>query len=286
MRALRLLGLAIFVCGCGGEPAAPAGAQSPLSPSSVALVQPVNFAGEWQITYHVEACIGRYCYITHINRDEQITLRLLQIGDRVTGTAFKNGLAADLRGLVDAEGRLSLSGGAPSNITDVAALELLRFEAALDAAGGMQGMLQYQALIPGDHNGYSSGSTGPIVRAVRAPFAVTSFTGTWRGNYTTTSCHPGISCLLDRNGDIDLALDERNGAITGRLQTYPAQRIELAGTVSGDSAVLSGTSGFVTVMALRIRRTPTGRLEGTVSLTAANWTSELELLSVTSRATP
>ncbi|MEP7118423.1 MAG: hypothetical protein ABI880_12620 [Acidobacteriota bacterium] len=130
-------------------------------------------------------------------------------------------------------------------------------------------------------------ATGPIVGAVRAPSAVTSFTGTWPGNYTTTSCSPGIDCLLDRHGDLEFAFEERGGTITGPLQTYPAQRIELAGTVSGDSSVLSGANGVVTVAALRIHRSPTGRLDGTVSLTAAGWSSELELLSVAlSPATP
>jgi hypothetical protein len=63
--------------GCSSPPAA---MTSPVSPSPIAAMQPANFAAEWQVTYHVDACIGRYCYISHINRDEQLTLRLLQVG--------------------------------------------------------------------------------------------------------------------------------------------------------------------------------------------------------------
>lgn len=278
-----LTALALTITGCGGESAIPV---SPVSPSPVAVAPPANFAGEWTVTYHVDACIGRYCYITHINRDQQLTLRLLQVGDRVDGIAISSGLAAEVRGQVDGAGRLTLSGGSPSAIEDVSALELLRFEAILDPAYGLQGALQYQALIPGEHSGYSSGATGPIVRAERSAFAVTSFSGTWQGIYTTTSCRPGSDCLLDRNGDIAFTFDEHNGRVVGTLQTFPAQRIDVAGTVTGDRANLSGTNGSVTVTTLSIRRTPAGRLEGTVSLAAANWASELALLSITSTPAP
>lgn len=280
MRSLLLICLmALASAGCGAESPSPAGAQSPLSPSPVALVQPANFAGEWQVTHHVEACLGRYCYIANINRDEQLTLRLLQIGDRVTG-AFLRGLrATQVEGRVDAEGRLSLTGGTPSTIPYVAALELLRFEATLDPADGLHGALQYQALIPGELSGYSEGATGSIVRAIRAPFAVTSFTGTWRGGYQTTSCSRPIGCVLDNPGSIELVLDDQGGRVTGTLNTFPGLRIPLSGTASGDTTVLSGSDGRVTVTALNIRRTPAGLLTGTAAL-SSGWTSKLNLLGV------
>jgi hypothetical protein len=277
MRISLLICLALATAGCGAE--SPSGAQSPLSPSPAALVQPANFAGEWQVTYHVEACIGRYCYISYINRDEQLTLRLLQIGDRVTGAFLRGLLATQVEGRVDADGRLSLTGGAPSTIPDFAALELLRFEATLDPAHGLRGALQYQALIPGEHSGYSSGATGPIVRAARAPFAVTSFAGTWKGGYNTTACSGTMGCLLDRKGDLELVLDDQGGHVTGTLSTNPGLRIRLSGTASGDTIVLTGSDGRVTVTALTIRRTPAGLLTGTVAL-SSGWTSELNLLGV------
>ncbi len=276
-----LCAVALLSSACGQQPASPSGAQSPLSPSPVALVQPANFAGEWQVTYHVDSCIGRYCYISHINRDEQLTLRLLQIGDRVSGVMLK-GLAIDVEGRVDADGRLSLTGGAPSTVREVPGLELLRFEAALDPAAGLQGALQYQSLIPGDHSAYSTGATGPIVRAIRAPFsAITSFSGTWRGHYDMNACSAALGCLLDLNGDLEFTLEERGGQVTGTLVTYPAVRAALSGTVSGDTAVLTGSASSLAITSLQIRRTPAGRLLGTASLRGgAGWTAELELRGV------
>lgn len=269
--------MALSTAGCGAESSS--AAPSPLSPSPVALIQPANFAGEWQVTYRVASCLGRYCYISHINREQQFTLRLLQLGDRVTG-AFIHGLATAVEGRVDAEGRLSLTGGTTSTTPYFAALELLRFEATLDPADGLHGALQYQALIPGELSGYSSGATGPIVRATRAPFAVTSFTGTWRGGYQTTSCSRPIGCVLDNPGSIELVLDDRGGQVAGTLSTYPGLRIPLSGTATGDTMVLSGSDGRVTVTELNVRRTPAGMLAGTAAL-SSGWTSELNLLGVT-----
>ncbi|MCC6987913.1 MAG: hypothetical protein IT181_02875, partial [Acidobacteria bacterium] len=123
----RALCFAVFLAtaGCGGQAATPL---SPVAPSPVVAAMP-NFAGEWTVTYHVDECIGRYCYITHVNRDTQFTLRLIQSGDRVTGAFLSDGLVADVEGRIDAAGRLSLAGSAAAPIPDRGSLELLRFDA-------------------------------------------------------------------------------------------------------------------------------------------------------------
>ena len=54
--------------------------------------------------------VGRYCYISHINRDETMMVRLVQIGDRVTGLVG----TADVEGFVTPDGALSLRGFAPA----------------------------------------------------------------------------------------------------------------------------------------------------------------------------
>ena len=117
------------------------------------------------------------------------------------------------------------------------------------------------------------------MRAIRAPFAVTSFTGTWRGGYQTTACSRSIGCLLDNPGNIELVLEDQGGHVTGTLNTYPGLRIPLSGTASGDTVVLSDSDGRVTVTELNIRRTPAGLLTGTAAL-SSGWNSTLSLLGV------
>lgn len=47
------------------------------------------------MTYHVDASIGRYAF-TRVARDFNLTLRLRQVGDRVTGAFLNDGRVTDV----------------------------------------------------------------------------------------------------------------------------------------------------------------------------------------------
>lgn len=264
--------MAVATAACSSQPAG-----SPVAPSPLVAAQPANYAGDWTVTYHVNACIGRYCYISHIGRDEVMTLRLAQIGDRVSGAFLSYGLVTDVEGRVDGAGRLSLTGSEPSPIPYRGSLELLRFEASLDATQGLAGELQYQAIVPGEYSAYSTGATGPIVRATRAPLTITSFAGTWTGFFNTTQCTGARYCLLDPWGDIRFELDDQDGRIAGTVQFGGFMRLTVSGQASGDRVELrtSDASGAV----VRLARSSTGRLTGTATMTFG-WTTEIELRGV------
>jgi hypothetical protein len=253
---------------------------SPVSPSPAPLAQVANYAGEWTVTYHVDSCIGRYCYISHINREQAMTLRLVQMGDHVTGAFLSDGLVTDVEGLVDAAGRLSLAGAAPSPDPYHGSLELLQFDAALDDAFGMSGRLQYQSLMPGERSSYSSGATGPIVRAARLPLAITSFAGTWEGFFTTTQCVGARYCLLDDRGSVTFDLDDQGGQVSGTITFGGYLRLRVAGRASGGHVDLRATepSGGEGTVA-RLSRSATGRITGTITVNQG-WTTDVDLLGV------
>lgn len=257
----------------------PASSVSPVSPSPARLAQVANYAGEWTVTYHVDQSLGRYAF-TRVGRDFDLTLRLLQMGDRVTGAFLSDGLVTDVEGLVDAAGRLSLAGAAPSPDPYHGSLELLRFDAALDGALGMSGRLQYQSLMPGERSSYSTGATGPIVRAARVPLAITSFAGTWGGFFTTTQCVGARYCLLDDRGSVTFDLDDQGGQVSGAITFGGFLRLRVAGRASGDHVDLRATepSGGEGTVA-RLSRTSTGRITGTATI-QQGWTTDVDLLGV------
>lgn len=273
---LVVLAVSLAGTGCGSQQTA----ASPMAPSPVVVTQAANYAGEWTVTYHVDACIGRYCYIAHINRDQALTLRLRQIGDRVSGAFLSDGLVADVDGVVDGNGRLTLTGSEASPNPYNGSLELLRFEASLDGTQGLSGALQYQSLMPGDLSAYSTGATGPIVRAARAPLAITSFAGTWAGFFNETRCTAARYCLLDSWGDITFDLVDAGGDVSGTMQFGSFLRVPVSGRASGDRVdlhAIGGTAGDGTVA--RLSRSTTGRISGTVTV-VQGWTTDVDLLSV------
>lgn len=273
--SIMILAVLAALPGCSSQPAS-----SPVAPSPVVATQPANYAGEWTVTYHVDACIGRYCYIAHINRDQALTLRLTQIGDRVAGAFLSDGLVADVEGMVDGYGRLTLTGSEASPNPYNGSLELLRFEASLDGTQGLSGSLQYQSLMPHDLSAYSTGATGPIVRAARAPLAITSFAGTWAGFFNETQCTAARYCLLDPWGDITFDLADTGGEVSGTMQFGSFLRVPVSGRASGDHVDLrpvDATAGDGTVA--RLSRSATGRITGTVTV-VQGWTTDVDLLSV------
>lgn len=265
---------AMATAACSSQPAS-----SPVAPSPVVVAQPANYAGEWTVTYHVDQSIGRYAF-TRVGRDFSLTLRLRQIGDRVSGAFLSDGLVTDVEGLVDGNGRLTLTGSEPSPNPYHGSLELLRFEASLDGAQGLSGALQYQSLMPRDLSAYSTGATGPIVRAARAPLAITSFAGKWAGFFNEMQCTGARYCLLDSWGDMTFDLADSGGEVSGTMQFGSFLRVPVSGRSSGDHVDLrpiDATAGDGTVA--RLSRSTTGRLTGTVTV-VQGWTTDVDLIGV------
>lgn len=262
-------------------------AVAPTSPTAVMPPAVGNFAGEWRVVYHVDACLGRYCYITHINRDETMVVRLVQIGDRVTGLVG----TADVEGIVAPDGTLSLRGfAAAAPLPAAASYELRQFDVRLDPERGLTGHLDFARLMSGDYSAYSYGATGPILSAERRPLDSTSFNGTWQGYYARTSCAPAESCIFPEQDDATLALQDSAGAVTGTVTLWPRQ-LEVTGRAAGANAELRGqyqwSPGVMAEVVVRAQRSPTGRLTGTVELTASNGQSRaFTLLSVVPGASP
>ena len=267
--------MAVAVGACASQPA---GTGSPTAPSLSTGAQAANYSGEWIVTYHVDESIGRYAF-TRLGRDFVLTLRLQQTGDRVTGAFLSDGLVADVEGRVGSDGRLTLTGNEASPIPDHGSLELLQFDASLDDARGLSGALHYQSLVPGDHAWYSTGATGPILRAARTPLAITSFAGTWTGFFNTTQCVGASFCLLDAWGNVRFELDDLNGQVSGTLLVGGYLRLQVSGRVSGDHVDLRrsdlGEGGTV----VRLNRSSAGRITGTATI-SLGWTTEIEFISV------
>lgn len=274
---LAILAGSVAVAGCQSSPAAP---PSPLAPTTAGLPAVPNFAGEWRVVYHVESCLGRYCYVSNINGDATLDIRLVQIGDRVTGLVG----TADVEGIVAPDGSLSLRGFAPAPpIATAASFELRQFDVRLDAERGLTGRLDYATTISGEYSGYSSGAAGPIVSATRWPLDTTSFSGSWRGYYALAACAPA-SCPYDR---AEISLQDAGGTVTGTVSVWP-HHIPVSGHALSRSAELRGHLQWgrdVTAEAVvRVQRSETGRLTGAVELTPSNGQSvTYTLLDVTPR---
>ena len=275
---VTLIVAALAGASCHSSPVAPA---SPLSPTAVTAPTAANFAGEWSIVYHVDSCIGRYCYISHINRDETLVVRLVQIGDRVTGLVG----SADVEGVVTPDGSLSLRGfAAAAPVPLAASFELKQFEARLHAEHGLTGHLDFASLMSGDYSAYSYGATGPIMSASRRPLDTTSFNGSWRGYYTRTACAPAESCAFPEQDDATVTLEDSAGTVSGTVTLWP-RRLEVTGRSSGKNAELRGhyqwSRDVTAEVVVRAERSSTGRLTGTVELLASNGLSRVfTLLSV------
>lgn len=282
-RVSLLAAAAALTAGCQTSPAAPG---SPLSPSATSA--PIaNFAGDWHVVFHVESCIGRYCYTSQINRNETLNLRLTQIGDRVTGLVG----GADVDGVVAPDGTLSLRGFAPAAPAATAAsFELKQFDVRLDAERGLSGRLEYAALMSGEYSGYSSGSAGPIVSATRYPLDTTSFTGRWSGYYSMPSCAPASLCPRDTIDQAAFSLSDAGGPVTGTVTIFP-YRVSVTGQASGGSAELRGQLPWgrdhTAEIVVRVRRSPAGRLTGSVELRASNGlVAEFALVGVVPQPLP
>lgn len=273
------LGLVILAAvaagGCQSSPVAPT---SPLVTPTASAPAVANFAGEWRVVYHVESCLGRYCFISGINRDATLDIRLVQIGDRVTGLVG----TADVEGIVAPDGSLSLRGFAPAPpIETAASFELRQFEVRLDTERGLAGHLDYAALISGEYSSYSTGAAGPIVSATRRPLDTTSFNGSWRGYYALAACTPA-SCPYD---DAEISLEDAGGTVTGTVSVWP-HRIPVSGHASGQRAELRGQLPWgrnaTAEAVVRVQRSATGRLTGAVEVNASNGQSvTYTLLDVT-----
>ncbi len=281
---LTLIAAALAAVSCQSRASAPT---SPLSPTAANTPAVANFAGEWSVVYHVDSCLGRYCYISHINRDETMVARLVQVGDRVTGLVG----TADVEGFVTPEGTLSLRGFAPAApLPRASSFELKQFDVRLDAERGLTGRLDFASLMSGEYSAYSYGATGPIVSASRRPIDTASFNGTWRGYYARTSCAPAASCVFPEQDDATLALQDSGGTLSGIVTLWP-RRLEVAGRGSGNNAELRGQyqwSRDVTAeVVVRAQRSPAGRLTGTVELMAGDGESRaFTLLSLVPDPTP
>ncbi len=260
---------------------------SPLSPTAATPPQVANFAGEWSVVYHVDACLGRYCYISHMNRDETLIVRLVQAGDRVTGLVG----TADVEGVVAPDGALSLRGfAAAAPLPLAASFEVKQFDVRLDAERGLTGRLDFANLLSGDYSSYSYGATGPIVSASRRPLDTASFNGTWRGFYARTSCAPAATCIFPEQDDATLTLQDSGGTLSGVVTLSP-RRLEVTGRRSGNSAELRGqyqwSRDVMAEVVVRAERSPTGRLTGTVELLAGNGESRaFTLLSLVPGVAP
>lgn len=279
-----VLAAALTAASCQSSPAAPA---SPLSPTTVPTPAGANFAGEWSVVYHVESCIGRYCFVSHINRDETMVVRLVQFGDHVAGLVG----TADVEGVVAPDGTLTLRGFAPAAPVPLASsFELKRFDVRLDAEHGLTGRLDFAGLMSGDYSAYSYGATGPIVSASRRPLDSSSFNGSWRGYYVLASCAPAASCPALEQDDAAIVLQDAGGVVSGTVTLWP-YRVEVTGRSSGDATELHGQyqwgRDITADVVVRVQRSPTRRLTGTVEMTMSNGLSRgFELLSVVPDVTP
>lgn len=253
---------------------------SPLSPTT-SNASVANFSGEWQVVFHVESCIGRYCDISHINHDETLVVRLVQSGDHVTGLVG----TADVDGYVTPDGALSLRGFAPASPLPLASsFELKQFDVRLDAERGLTGRLDFASLMSGDYSGYSYGAVGPIVSASRRPLDTSSFNGAWSGYYARTSCTPVNACSYPEQDDASLVLQDASGTVSGTVTLWP-YRVDVTGRASGGSAELRGQTPWgrdaTAEMVVRVQRSPTGRLTGEVELLTGDGQSRgYSLLSV------
>jgi hypothetical protein len=274
MRRPLVLFLALGAAACGGERPSP----SPVSPTPVAAIpQIANYGGAWQVTYHVDSCIGRYCF-TRISKDATLELRLVQLGDTVSGLMIAAGGNGDVEGRVAPDGTLTLTGVTPRPIPLLSwsTFDLKRFEVKPDPERGLTGTVSYEARLDGDYSGYSTGANGPVISAERLSMLSQSFAGVWSGAYQTTSCVPGPFCFIDSWGDVELALDEHGGAISGTIKA-PGLMAPMTGAAQGLTAELSpdGSSGHAGRVSLS--RDVLGRLTGRLSLQASRWTVEAEL---------
>lgn len=272
MLILKALGAAValsataLIAACQSSPGS---SPSPTGPTPVTAPAVANYAGQWTVVYHVDSCLGRYCYISHINRDEPMTVRLVQIGDRVTGLLG----TADVEGFVAADGTLSLRGYAPATFPWTASYELKQFDVRLDPERGLTGRIDFASLMSGDYSSYSYGATGPIVSGTRQPLDTASFNGAWRGYYDRTACNPATSCISPEKDNAELQLQEAGGAVSGTVTLFP-QRVQVTGRRSGDSVELRGQYPWgvsVTVdVVVRVQRSMTGRLTGTAETASSS----------------
>jgi hypothetical protein len=276
--------VALATAGCGAESVLPSGAQAPLSPSPVVLVQPENYAGAWTVSVTLTDGEGyqyRYSCRNSIGRVGQQTMRLVQLGSRVTGVLMPD---VDVTGEVGADGRLSLTGS--GQIPEYQGVnELQRFDVMKTPDGGFEGDLVFQRRIPPQFEplGGTYTSTGRIIGATRGALpSPTSFTGRWDGYYRLKSCGPG-HCIIDPERELAITLRDIDGVLSGSVQIVRAEIVPVVGRADGDRADLATEGSAATtsrVAEMHVQRNAVGRLFGTLRIEYPAMVLELELLNV------
>lgn len=245
---------------------------------------------------------GRNCF-AQIGSDRPYVLALTQSGSEVTGVFMSDGAVIDVRGNVEAGGRLRLQAAPPSVVTDVSAFT--RFDATLTVEeAALRGTLEFTigapffgSLPPG---AYTRG--GDIRSSVRdALTPISSYAGQWRGEYLVRACIPvgWPECHWAQPGTryvIELALTQSGDAISGTAvlssKSIPVQGVVSAGglTLTGElTTAISGGTSNTRIVNWTSRRDAVGRLFGqfrasdeTVGLSPApkSMTYDAELVGV------
>lgn len=252
---------------CGGQ--GPGPFPSPGSPRT-------DFTGAWHGEYRVTTCTGgRNCF-AQVGSDRPYVLALTQSGSEVIGVFMSDGAVIDVRGNVEAGGRLRLQAAPPSVVTDVSAFT--RFDATLTVEEAeLRGTIEFTIGAPFfgslPPTAYTRG--GDIRSSVRdALTPISSYAGHWRGEYIVRACVPvgWPECHWAQPGAsyvIELALTQSGDAVSGTAvlssKSIPVQGVVSAGslTLTGDlTTVINGGTSIIRILSWTSRRDVVGRLFG------------------------
>jgi hypothetical protein len=205
-----------------------------------------RFGGVWRGEYKPTSCSAsrqsRFC----LGGLLRFTLHLEESGRVVTGTLFVAEELIDVRGSIDQNGDLLITGRRePVSRYDHAAV-LNGMTLRLDDAGYLAGSLDYAIDYQDDPYSYAPTIIrGDISSSVYTAMADSSFSGRWYGRFVVRDCTPYSDapfCRYDAPGWLDfitLEINQSGPSVSGIVTIY-GNHVPVSGSASGDNLTLAG----------------------------------------------
>lgn len=263
---------------CGAQSVAPL---SPVAPSAVAVSHPASrYVGTWVGTLRVDTCQGgRDCRNTNVVTPFE--LRFERAGDEVVGMWMPG---IPVRGHVQADGSLLLSGGDGPILTEVPGVDVADLRLAMDGSDVLSGTMRYIIVPPLNSERAPLTFTATLFGGVRRPAGLhEAFAGRWTGYFREQLS--GWPFFLDPVRELSLTLTQQGSALSGTLDMTFVHDISVTGEAHGNEALLTG--GFMTAIGFRvhlsdfrIERGPLGQLTGSYTLVHPQAAPRFDLVRV------
>jgi len=285
MRAVTLAMSAVLACSaCGSEPA---GSASPVSPTVVTSPDPLNrYVGTWSGDIRADACFGGRECLNAVGVTSRFELRIARAGAGLIGLWMPS---ADLIGTLDADDRVTFTGGAAHVSIELGDSEVEALTLVLTDSDELEGTASFSTRPPAGSERGSTYRKATFSHGRRLPEAVVEpYTGTWTGWFQEV--YVNRPYFIDPLRELSLSLVQEGASVSGTMTMTFMGDIPVAGRVSGDGVTLTGEvmrNGLLArLVDFTIRRDVVGRLTGSYRLELPNAQPEFRLVRVVLGGSP